>query len=197
LLLPSTLPATPIPGGQQPGTSGLRAKVKTYMSEGYLLNFLHCALGAMGSAATPVKGGTLVVGGDGRYFAPQALQMAVRVAVAHGVNEVWVGRGGLLSTPAASALVREGHAHTPHPSAQKRPPPPFGALILSASHNPAGVTEDFGIKINGANGAPAPSSVTQAIGAAAAAISSTRQALSFPPVDLATSGVTRHARVPD
>jgi Phosphoglucomutase/phosphomannomutase, alpha/beta/alpha domain I len=122
--------------GMRPGTSGLRKKVKVWQGEHYLENFVQCILEAQGDA---LRGATLVVGGDGRYHNSAAIQTIIRMAAANGVARVWVGRGGLLSTPAVSAIIRE-----------RRGPEGEAALlgiVLTASHNPGGPTEDFGIKV--------------------------------------------------
>lgn len=131
--------------GQKPGTSGLRKKTKVFMSEGYLENFVQSVFDATGGA----QGRTYVVGGDGRYFNDRAVQIILKMAAANGARAVIVGQGGLLSTPAVSHLIRLNRTD--------------GGLILSASHNPGGPEEDFGIKFNIANGGPAPEAVTEAI----------------------------------
>ena len=138
------VPTTPIEG-QKPGTSGLRKKTAVFMEPGYLENFVQSVFDAVGG----LDGKTLTVGGDGRYFNERAIQTILRMAAANGAARVLVGRDGLLSTPAASAVIR----------ARKTD----GGLILSASHNPAGEDGDFGIKYNIPSGGPAPESVTDAI----------------------------------
>lgn len=131
---------------QRPGTSGLRKKVRVFQNKThYLENFIQSIFDALDLHA----GGTMVVGGDGRFFNREAIQTTIRVAAANGVGRLIVGRGGLLSTPAASNLIRKHMA--------------FGGIILSASHNPGGPDGDFGIKYNIGNGGPAPESVTDAI----------------------------------
>ena len=139
-----TVPTRPFEG-QLPGTSGLRKKVTVFQQPGYLENFVQSVFDAVPDLA----GNTLVLGGDGRYYNDRAVQTILRMAAANGVAKVIVGRGGLLSTPAASELIRSRGAH--------------GGLILSASHNPGGPDGDFGIKYNIANGGPAPEKVTEAI----------------------------------
>ncbi|MTH35493.1 alpha-D-glucose phosphate-specific phosphoglucomutase [Paracoccus limosus] len=139
-----TVPTQPI-DGQKPGTSGLRKKTKIFMGPHYLENFTQSVFDAIGGVA----GKTLIVGGDGRYFNDRAVQVILRMAAAGGAARVIVGQGGLLSTPAASNLIRKRGAD--------------GGVILSASHNPGGIDEDFGMKYNGANGGPAPESVTDQI----------------------------------
>ena len=139
-----SVPTTPFEG-QKPGTSGLRKKTTVFMEPGYLENFVQSVFDAVGE----LGGKTLTVGGDGRYFNERAIQTILRIAAANGAARVLVGRNGLLSTPAASAVIR----------ARKTD----GGLILSASHNPAGQHGDFGIKYNIPTGGPAPESVTDAI----------------------------------
>ncbi len=146
-----TISATPF-DGQRPGTSGLRKKVAVFQQAGYLENFVQSVFDAIGDFA----GATLVVGGDGRYFNREAIQTILKMAAANGFGRVLVGQGGILSTPAASCVIRKYGA--------------YGGLILSASHNPAGPDEDFGIKYNIGNGGPAPESVTEAIFARTGAI---------------------------
>jgi len=151
----TTVETKPI-DGQKPGTSGLRKKTKVFMGEGYLENFVQSVLDALVEEGVPIKGGTLVVSGDGRYHNPVAVQVIIKMAAAAGVGRVWCGTDGLLSTPAMSAVIRtrarglKGMA-------------PFGGFILSASHNPGGIDEDFGIKYNGENGGPAPEKVTDLV----------------------------------
>ena len=139
-----TVPTQPFTD-QNPGTSGLRKRVSVFQQPGYLENFVQ----AVFDAADLPHGATLVVGGDGRYFNRQAIQTVLRMAAANGVGRVLVGRGGILSTPAASCVIRERKAD--------------GGIILSASHNPGGPNGDFGVKYNLSNGGPAPEQVTSAI----------------------------------
>ncbi|NKN32226.1 alpha-D-glucose phosphate-specific phosphoglucomutase [Marichromatium bheemlicum] len=141
---PQIIATTPFEG-QRPGTSGLRKKVRVFEQPHYLENFVQ----AIFDTRPELVGGTLVVGGDGRYYNREAIQTILRMAAANGVAQVLVGRGGLLSTPAASCIVRKHRAQ--------------GAIVLSASHNPGGPDADFGIKFNAANGGPAPESMTSAI----------------------------------
>lgn len=131
--------------GQKPGTSGLRKKTRIFMAPGYLENYVQ----AIFDGIEGVEGKTLVVGGDGRFFNDVAIGTILRMAAANGAVRCIVGQGGLLSTPAASHLIRKRAAD--------------GGLILSASHNPGGPDEDFGLKYNGPNGGPAPESVTEKI----------------------------------
>ncbi|MEP3524017.1 MAG: alpha-D-glucose phosphate-specific phosphoglucomutase [Hyphomicrobiales bacterium] len=147
-----TIKTTPF-DDQLPGTSGLRKKTKIFMGSGYLENFVQSIFSAIGGA----KGKSFIVGGDGRYFNQQAIQIILKIAVANGAAKVIVGRDGLLSTPAASHLIRNFKAD--------------GGLILSASHNPGGLDEDFGLKFNISNGGPAPEKVTAAMYEATKSIS--------------------------
>ncbi len=135
---------TPFPD-QKPGTSGLRKKVSVFQRPHYLENFVQSIFDSLEDYA----GQTLVVGGDGRYYNRHAIQVILRMAAANGFGRVLVGRDGLLSTPAASCVIRKHGA--------------FGGIILSASHNPAGPDGDFGIKYNTSNGGPAPEKITDAI----------------------------------
>ncbi len=143
------IPVTPF-AGQRPGTSGLRKRVAVFREPGYVEAFVQSLFDALPEAVgRGVEGQTLVLGGDGRFFNDRAIQTIIRMAAANGVARLLVGRGGLLSTPAASAIIRERKA--------------FGGIVLSASHNPGGPDGDFGIKYNVANGGPAPERVTEAI----------------------------------
>jgi phosphoglucomutase len=130
---------------QRPGTSGLRKKVPVFQQEHYLENFVQSIFDSL----EDYQGKTLVVGGDGRYYNRHAVQIILRMAAANGIGRVLVGRGGLLSTPAVSCIIRKHQA--------------FGGVVLSASHNPAGPDGDFGIKYNIGNGGPAPEKITEAI----------------------------------
>src|SRR3984885_5124640 len=144
-----SVPVTPFPG-QRPGMSGLRKKVAVFREPGYIEAFVQSLFDALPEAAGGgVAGQTLVLGGDGRFYNDVAIQTIIRMAAANGVGRLLIGRGGLLSTPAASVVIRERKA--------------FGGIILSASHNPGGPDGDFGIKYNVANGGPAPERVTEAI----------------------------------
>ena len=140
----TTVSTIPIPG-QKPGTSGLRKKVHQFAQPHYLENFVQ----ALFDVLPPASGQTLVLGGDGRYYNRPALQTILKMAAANGYARVVVGRGGILSTPAASAVIRHYQAS--------------GGIILSASHNPGGVDGDLGIKYNVSNGGPAPEKITDAI----------------------------------
>ena len=139
---------------QKPGTSGLRKKVRVFQQPNYAENFIQSTFDALGDEKT---GQTLVIGGDGRFLNREVIQVAIRMAAANGFARVVVGQGGILSTPAASNVIRQRGA--------------LGGLILSASHNPGGPDEDFGIKYNIANGGPAPEKVTDAIHANTKSIS--------------------------
>lgn len=130
---------------QRPGTSGLRKKVHQFQTPHYLQNFVQAMLEVVGD----VQGKTLVVGGDGRFYNETAIQIIVKMAAAFGVGKLIIGQHGLLSTPAASCVIRKTQS--------------YGGIILSASHNPAGPDGDFGIKFNVANGGPAPEKITDAI----------------------------------
>ncbi|OWY06636.1 alpha-D-glucose phosphate-specific phosphoglucomutase [Thioclava sp. IC9] len=131
--------------GQKPGTSGLRKKTRVFMQPNYLENFVQSTFDAIGG----VRGKTLVLGGDGRYFGREAASTILKMAAANGAARMIVGQGAWLSTPAASNLIRQRQAN--------------GGIILSASHNPGGPDEDFGVKYNSSNGGPAPESITSAI----------------------------------
>lgn len=139
-----TVQTSPI-DGQKPGTSGLRKKTRVFMEPGYLENYVQAIFDGIGG----IDGKTLVIGGDGRFFNDVAIGTILRMAAANGAAKCIVGRGGLVSTPAASHLIRKRKAD--------------GGLILSASHNPGGPDEDFGLKYNGPNGGPASEGVTEKI----------------------------------
>ena len=130
---------------QKPGTSGLRKKVPVFQQENYAENFIQSIFDSLDGFA----GKTLVIGGDGRFYNREVIQKAIKMAAASGFGKVMAGKGGILSTPAASHIIRKYEA--------------FGGIILSASHNPGGPTEDFGIKYNASNGGPAPEKITDAI----------------------------------
>ncbi|PUB18969.1 alpha-D-glucose phosphate-specific phosphoglucomutase [Yoonia sediminilitoris] len=166
-----TTPTTPI-SGQMPGTSGLRKKTRVFMEPHYLENFIQATFDAIGGG----EGRRFVVGGDGRYFNSQAIQVIIRMAAANGAAEVIVGRDGILSTPAASNLIRMNKTD--------------GGFILSASHNPGGIDEDFGVKFNGENGGPAPEKLTAKIFEATKSIAAYKIAVTHD-IDLGTTGDTK------
>ncbi|MBN9030014.1 MAG: alpha-D-glucose phosphate-specific phosphoglucomutase [Rhizobiales bacterium 63-7] len=139
-----TVPTKPY-ADQKPGTSGLRKKVPVFQQENYAENFIQSIFDSLEG----YQGKCLVIGGDGRYYNREVIQKAIKMAAANGFGKVMVGKGGILSTPAASHIIRKYKA--------------FGGIILSASHNPGGPTEDFGIKYNIGNGGPAPEKITDAI----------------------------------
>jgi len=177
-LKPSVVASGPIEG-QKPGTSGLRKKTKAFMEEHYLNNFVQATFDAVKASGTDVSEGTLVVGGDGRYFNDEAIQTIIKMGVANGVKRFWIGQDGLLSTPAVSAVIRERG-----PTWQKA----FGAFILTASHNPGGPEEDFGIKYNCENGGPAPEKLTNTIYDNTTTIKDYKMCTKFPVVDITAAG---------
>lgn len=148
-----SVPTTPYQD-QKPGTSGLRKKVPVFQQPNYAENFIQSIFDSLEG----YQGKCLVIGGDGRYYNREVIQKAIKMAAANGFGKVMVGKGGILSTPAASHIIRKYKA--------------FGGIILSASHNPGGPTEDFGIKYNVNNGGPAPEKITDAIFARSKAIES-------------------------
>lgn len=154
---------------QQPGTSGLRKKVPVFQQPHYAENFIQSVLDSLQG----FEGQTLVIGGDGRFFNREVIQIAIKMAAANGFGQVLVGQGGILSTPAASHLIRKYQA--------------FGGLVLSASHNPGGPNEDFGIKYNIGNGGPAPEKLTNAVFARSQTIERYMIA-DVPDIDLDTQG---------
>ncbi|WP_420014045.1 alpha-D-glucose phosphate-specific phosphoglucomutase [Tateyamaria sp.] len=163
-----TIETTPIEG-QMPGTSGLRKKTRVFMEPRFLENFIQATFDAIGGG----DGKTLIVGGDGRYFNKDAIQTILRMSAGNGVAQVIVGQNGILSTPAASHLIRLNGAD--------------GGFILSASHNPGGIDEDFGVKFNAANGGPAPEGLTAKMFEATQSISAYKT-VTAPDVDLGTVG---------
>ncbi|KAJ1853962.1 hypothetical protein LPJ73_002547, partial [Coemansia sp. RSA 2703] len=158
--------------GQKPGTSGLRKRVKVFQQEHYTENFVQAIFTAM--PAPGPQNAVLVVGGDGRYFVKDAVQKIVSIGAANGISKFIIGQNGILSTPAASAVIRKYQAD--------------GGIILTASHNPGGPQNDFGIKYNMRNGGPAPESVTDAIYEATRTISQYKTAEIGRDVDLSTVG---------
>ena len=163
-----TVETTPIEG-QKPGTSGLRKKTKVFMGPHYLENFVQSIWNGIGGA----EGKTFVLGGDGRYFNKRAAQVILRMASASGAKKVIVGQNAILSTPAASNLIRQRKTD--------------GGIIMSASHNPGGIDEDFGVKFNVGNGGPAPEDVTNRMFEATKVISS-YDILESQDVDLSSVG---------
>lgn len=166
-----TVPTKPYPD-QRPGTSGLRKKVQVFQQPHYVENFVQ----AIFDCVPDRDGAKLVVGGDGRFYNREAIQKVIKIAAANGFGHIVVGRGGILSTPAASNLIRVRGA--------------IGGVVLSASHNPGGPDGDFGIKFNVANGGPAPESFTEAAFARSKAIDVFRL-VEAADIDLDRLGVTR------
>jgi len=158
---------------QQPGTSGLRRKTRIFMQPHYLENYVQSIFQAIGGG----RGKTFVLGGDGRFFNAEAIQTIVRIAGGNGVGKLIIGRDGLLSTPAASHLIRKNSTH--------------GGLILSASHNPGGIDADFGVKLNVENGGPAPGGLTDRIFEATRTLDRYRLAEALH-LDLGKTGTSRH-----
>ena len=156
---------------QKPGTSGLRKRVPVFQQAHYVENFVQSIFNSLEGFA----GKTLVIGGDGRFYNREAIQVAIKIAAANGFGRVLVGQGGILSTPAASNLIRKRGA--------------FGGIILSASHNPGGPDGDFGIKYNASNGGPAPERITDAIFAQTTAITEYKIS-DAPDLNLDTLGTT-------
>jgi phosphoglucomutase len=161
----STTPFT----DQKPGTSGLRKSVPIFKTPHYLENFVQSIFDSIGD----VNGKTLVLGGDGRYYNREAIQIILKMAAANGFGRVKVGRAGILSTPATSCIIRKYGTH--------------GGIILSASHNPGGPNADFGVKFNTENGGPAPEKVTEAIFARSKVIDSYK-IVESPDVDIDSTG---------
>ncbi|KND04407.1 uncharacterized protein SPPG_00137 [Spizellomyces punctatus DAOM BR117] len=156
--------------GQKPGTSGLRKRVKVFQQEHYTENFIQATLSAIPDGPA---GATLIVGGDGRYFLKEAIQKIIRLSAGNKVSKLVIGRNGIFSTPAVSNLIRKRKA--------------TGGILLTASHNPGGPDNDFGIKFNMSNGGPAPESVTDKIYQITTKISSYKEA-DIPEVDLSELG---------
>ncbi|KAF8966349.1 phosphoglucomutase [Flammula alnicola] len=154
--------------GQKPGTSGLRKRVKVFQQENYTENFVQAIFDSIA-----VKDSTLVIGGDGRYFSPETVQTILRIGSANGVGKFIVGKDAILSTPAASNVIRKYKA--------------TGGILLTASHNPGGPNADFGIKYNVSNGGPAPENVTNQIYEKTKTIKSYK-VLEAPPLDLSKVG---------
>jgi len=166
-----TVPTKPYTD-QKPGTSGLRKKVPVFQQEHYAENFIQSIFDALEG----FQGKTLVIGGDGRFYNREVIQKVIAIAAGNGFGKVMVGQGGILSTPAASNIIRKYKT--------------FGGIILSASHNPGGPHEDFGIKYNAGNGGPAPEKVTDAIFAKSKEIKSFKIA-DIDTIDIDTIGTVK------
>ena len=164
-----TVATTPF-SDQKPGTSGLRKRVTHFQQPNYVENFIQSLFDSLPGR----EGQTLVIGGDGRYFNDSVIQIAIRMAAANGFGKVMVGQGGILSTPAASHIIRHYGA--------------FGGIVLSASHNPGGPDGDFGIKYNASNGGPAAEKITDAVFARSMEITQYKS-VDTPDVDLGQIGV--------
>ena len=165
------IPTTPF-SDQRPGTSGLRKKVTVFQKPRYVENFVQSIFDNVDGK----EGATLVIGGDGRFFNDSVAQIAIRMAAANGFGRVLVGQKGLLSTPAASCVIRKHKA--------------IGGLVLSASHNPGGPDGDFGIKFNMSHGGPAPESFTEAVFKRASELAEYK-IVDAPDIDLGRIGETK------
>ena len=179
-LLVSSLVTTPYLD-QKPGTSGLRKKTRHFQKQNYLHNFVQSTFNALmeTNPDLDLSKGSMLVGGDGRYYNDEAIQIIIKIAVANGVKRLLIGQNGLLSTPAVSTIIRERG-----PVWEKC----FGAFILTASHNPGGIEEDFGIKYNCENGGPAVESLTNAIFEESKTVSTIKMCESFPVIDISQVG---------
>lgn len=166
-----TVPTEPF-ADQKPGTSGLRKKVRVFQQPHYLQNFVQSIFDTLEIPA----GATLTLGGDGRYYNKEAIQVIIKMAAANGFAKVLVGQNGILSTPAASNIIRKYQT--------------FGGIILSASHNPGGPDDDFGIKYNTSNGGPAPEKITDAIFVNSTQIKAYKIVDDLPEIDLSSIGIT-------
>ncbi|RYO89882.1 hypothetical protein DL766_006428 [Monosporascus sp. MC13-8B] len=162
---------------QKPGTSGLRKKVKIFQQPHYSESFVASILLSIPEGA---EGAFLVIGGDGRYWNPEVIQMTAKIGAAYGVKKLLIGQNGILSTPAASHVIRKRKA--------------TGGILLTASHNPGGPNEDFGIKYNLSNGGPAPESVTNKIYEASKTLTSYKIA-DIPDVDITTIGIKTYGNL--
>ncbi|KAJ3822966.1 phosphoglucomutase [Lentinula raphanica] len=165
------IPTNPFEG-QKPGTSGLRKRVKVFQQQNYTENFIQSILDSI-----EPKGVTLVIGGDGRYFSPETVQTILKIGSANGVAKFIIGKDSILSTPAASNVIRKYKA--------------YGGILLTASHNPGGPDNDFGIKYNVSNGGPAPENVTNKIYEKTKTIASYK-VIDASPVDLSKIGETSY-----
>ncbi|XP_068651914.1 phosphoglucomutase, chloroplastic isoform X1 [Aristolochia californica] len=170
----TSVPTKPV-DGQKTGTSGLRKKVKVFIQENYLANWIQALFNSL--PPEDFRSGLLVLGGDGRYFNREAAQIIIKIAAGNGVAKILVGRDGLMSTPAASAVIRKRKAN--------------GGFIMSASHNPGGPEYDWGIKFNYNSGQPAPESITDKIYGNTLSISEIKMA-DIPDVDLSSLGETMY-----
>nr|XP_031864501.1 uncharacterized protein CI109_000416 [Kwoniella shandongensis]KAA5531573.1 hypothetical protein CI109_000416 [Kwoniella shandongensis] len=170
----SPIPLSAHPSCQKPGTSGLRKKVKVFQQEHYTENFVQATFSAMPGGS---EGKTIVLGGDGRYFSPEASQIILRIAAGNGIKHVILGQDAILSTPAVSALIRALKTD--------------GGILLTASHNPGGPDEDFGIKFNISNGGPAPEEVTNSIHKITEDIKEYKL-VQLPDLDLSKTGEFQH-----
>ncbi|XP_021826958.1 phosphoglucomutase, chloroplastic [Prunus avium] len=168
------VPAKPIEG-QKTGTSGLRKKVKVFQQDNYLANWIQALFNSL--PPEDYKNGLLVLGGDGRYFNREAAQIIIKIAAGNGVGKILVGKEGILSTPAVSAVIRKRKAN--------------GGFIMSASHNPGGPDYDWGIKFNYSSGQPAPESITDKIYGNTLSITEIKIA-DIADVDLSTLGVIKY-----
>lgn len=170
----NSIPTKPIEG-QKTGTSGLRKKVKVFMQENYLANWIQALFNSL--PPEDYKNGLLVLGGDGRYFNREAAQLIIKIAAGNGVAKILVGKEGIMSTPAVSAVIRKRKAN--------------GGFIMSASHNPGGPEYDWGIKFNYNSGQPAPESITDKIYGNTLSITEVKVA-DIPDVDLSRLGTTKY-----
>src|SRR3954466_11981844 len=170
-MVTNRIPTTPF-SDQRPGTSGLRKKVTVFQQPRYVENFIQSIFDIVENK----DGSTLVIGGDGRFFNEAVVQTALKMAAANGFGRILVGQKGLLSTPAASCVIRKHKA--------------IGGLFLSASHNPGGPDGDFGIKFNMSHGGPAPESFTEAVFERTSAITEYK-IVEAPDIDLGKIGQSR------
>jgi phosphoglucomutase len=170
----TSVPTKPIEG-QKTGTSGLRKKVKVFMEGNYLANWIQALFNSL--PPEDYENGLLVLGGDGRYFNKKASQIIIQIAAGNGVGKILVGKEGIMSTPAVSAVIRKREAN--------------GGFIMSASHNPGGPDYDWGIKFNYSSGQPAPESITDKIYGNTLSISEIKMA-EIPDVDLSVLGITKY-----
>lgn len=171
-----TVSLTPF-GDQKPGTSGLRKKVVVFQQPHYSESFVTSILLSIPEG---VQGSFLVIGGDGRYWNPEVVQLTAKIGAAYGVKKLLIGQNGILSTPAASHIIRKRKA--------------TGGILLTASHNAGGPKNDFGIKYNLANGGPAPESVTNKIFETSKTLTSYKIA-DIPDVDISTIGTKKYGEL--